>query len=636
MSTRNANHLIKTARLKAGYTQEQMAYGICSLQALSKIELGLMGVSSATFQTLMERADSPCECYPLFLNRSDFEVFYSLKIARILLDSNRFDQAYNQLFSIQERNYSSNLLNYQEWLLLVSLLKLKTHTGSLDDITNILFYALSITKPNCHNQSLDTKILSKNEFEIIVLLHYTSATSIEYDEFKIKHSELTNFLNTSCFSDVEKDHFLAELAIAQAVFFIHHDQNTDGIPLMKQIRKKMIKNSDYSSLIEITFLLGLFLYWGNKSEDADHYIKAALYSAHSIKSCLFTFMLDYLKHNTYYCLPEYINTLENIPVKSFDFNDCMIDYSSFSDGILNEDSQQVYTINDIIYETRLDNGISQQKLCQGLCSKSKLSKIENHLQQPSIILSETLLQRLGISERIFTFWSNPRETKFHDLKFELIHSHTTPPEERKKILEEFSTLIKEKDALHYQFFLTIKALYEDSYEVRIQILKDALDVTLPNIDLYKLNYYSLSWIELTILNNLAHSYYKAGYTFYSLLIFQQLQQYQKTTNADIMLQKNIFPITNGIYSEILYKEDRHNDNINFFETIDVDILTQNYNLYSFLLFYTCQSYGKVGKKDSCIRQAIYCINLYNLLGSSPNAKALEQYIHDDFSINLDY
>ena len=79
MSIRNAGKTIKEARLKAGMTQEQLSEGICTVLSLSRIENGSSGVSPVTFQSLMAHAGAPCELYPIFASRTDFDCFYALK-----------------------------------------------------------------------------------------------------------------------------------------------------------------------------------------------------------------------------------------------------------------------------------------------------------------------------------------------------------------------------------------------------------------------------------------------------------------------------------------------------------------------------------------------------------------------------
>lgn len=108
MSVRSAKDAIREARLKAGLTQEQLAEGVCSLQALSRIESGVSGVSPATFQALMEHAGASCERFPTFAGRDDFDCYCSLKYARFHLETLQLQDAYEELQKMEDRNWADN------------------------------------------------------------------------------------------------------------------------------------------------------------------------------------------------------------------------------------------------------------------------------------------------------------------------------------------------------------------------------------------------------------------------------------------------------------------------------------------------------------------------------------------------
>lgn len=67
--------------------------------------------------------------------------------------------------------------------------------------------------------------------------------------------------------------------------------------------------------------------------------------------------------------------------------------SDLTDGTYDFFSPDILTIGRLIHDLRTEQSISQIVLCQGLCSKSKLSKIENDTLQPDIFLTEALLQQ---------------------------------------------------------------------------------------------------------------------------------------------------------------------------------------------------------------------------------------------------
>ncbi|MDE7046004.1 MAG: helix-turn-helix domain-containing protein, partial [Acetatifactor sp.] len=58
-------------------------------------------------------------------------------------------------------------------------------------------------------------------------------------------------------------------------------------------------------------------------------------------------------------------------------------------------------IGAYIKQKREDKGWSQDALCEGICSRSNLSRIENDDQTPSFTLLEKLVEKLGQPSRQF-------------------------------------------------------------------------------------------------------------------------------------------------------------------------------------------------------------------------------------------
>ena len=130
MAVRNAGKIIREARLKAGLTQEQMSEDICSVLTLSRIENNSAGVSPSLFQALMSRAGAPRNIFPVFPNRKDFDCFYTLKRARLYLDSWQLQEAYDELLKVKNADFSNNKFHYQEWLYLQGWLQ--SRSGSCE------------------------------------------------------------------------------------------------------------------------------------------------------------------------------------------------------------------------------------------------------------------------------------------------------------------------------------------------------------------------------------------------------------------------------------------------------------------------------------------------------------------------
>lgn len=147
MSVRNAGKTIREARIKAGLTQEQLSEGVCSVLSLSRIENGSAGVSPVTFQALMAHAGAPCEVYPIFASRTDFDCFYTLNRARFYLGSWQLSQAYEELNKLEEWNFADNKLYYQEYLYLNGQIQVCSGCADHHALYDLFSSALHITRP---------------------------------------------------------------------------------------------------------------------------------------------------------------------------------------------------------------------------------------------------------------------------------------------------------------------------------------------------------------------------------------------------------------------------------------------------------------------------------------------------------
>ena len=121
-----------------------------------------MGVRSSNFQALMERAGAPCEQYPVFASREDFDCFYALKPARFHLDAWQLGPAYEELQKAEDHNWADNRLYCQEWLLLHCRLQFRTYQCDHQLNYNTLLEALRITVPRTELSEMESLLDKKD------------------------------------------------------------------------------------------------------------------------------------------------------------------------------------------------------------------------------------------------------------------------------------------------------------------------------------------------------------------------------------------------------------------------------------------------------------------------------------------
>lgn len=633
MGTRSAMKTLKEARLKAGLTQSEIAEGICSLQSISRIETGVTGVSPGTFRSLMARVGSPCECFPVFADRNDFNCFHKLKQARFYVDVWQLDAALHALQQVEEARWAKNKLHYQEWLYLHCKLQFRSYLCDHSYNHERLLEALHVTRPCIDLNDFCKLILSQNEIQILTSLAQETLYLGQYQESLQLCTDIQYYLADSMFTALEKERTLAELAIVHVKCLISKKEYAAALKMADTHRHRMAVAIDKATLLELTFLTGLCCHYTD-SPNAAAQIRAAFYSAHAIDSSYAAACLDYLLKKTDFPVSEYMRSLPPVPLHGFPA--CgKADVSGFHAGIFNADSKGVLPLGKLLHALRTEQNLSQAVLCHGLCSTSKLSKIESGALQPELALVEALLQRLGMSERMFTFWGNERDARFYELKFKITRSKRYPNEETEGYINEQAKLLKSTDHIYRQTYLFEKAIRYTAPEEKIAGLREALQITLPDFDIHKLLRYRLSWAELSILNNIAHELRNINISL-SLLYFEQILEYLESANPDILLLTNIQPFTYQTYCHSLYINKIYFEMLVLHRKINLSVLRSHPLAYGCYLFYYSQTLGECSQFEAAKLAATQACYVEHMMELFKNASSLKSGIYQDFSIEIDY
>lgn len=631
MSVQNAGAIIREARLKAGLSQEKLSEGICSTLSLSRIENGTAGVSPSTFQALMAHAGAPCEAFPIFANRTDFDCFYTLKRARFYLDCWQLKECYEELDKIENINFAENKFYYQEWLLLHCKLQFRSGCGNHHEIYATLLDSLHISRPEIIFSDFRDLLLSLNEIELLVAI---AQETLYLNQPKVCLeicTQLSSYLENSQITFLEKGKLLAENAVVYTKFLLSTGEYHTALKVADRFRHQAVINSNDASLHELTFLTGLGYFYQNNLSTALTHFKTAFFSAHSIGSCFATICRNYLCLDLHLDLPEDLVKVPDIPLSAYEQKK-VIDTSDFSDGTYDLFSSDTLTIGSLIRELRIEQNISQQTLSTGLCSKSKLSKIENGTLQPTVILAETLLQRLGISDTVFTFFGDERESQLHGLRLSSIHTKVYHNQDLLYYTDKMKELLDTKDILYRQYVDFREALYLPSTVSAAERLLGALKTTLQDFSLNTIQNYRLSWMELTILNNYNHAVAKSISLSQGIRQIYKTLDYLDTVSYDILLAQKIYPIT--VSDLLCYSHALHH----YSEMIELQPLLSHPSIcchtYHLGIMYAnlCQAIGAEGNLN--LAQQMLNYSYYNLLINEVEKKAqtIANYLRNDFGL----
>lgn len=210
---------------------------------------------------------------------------------------------------------------------------------------------------------------------------------------------------------------------------------------------------------------------------------------------------------------------------------------------------QIMLIGEYIKKGRLDQGLTQEALCEGCCAVSTLSRLEGGKLIPGYTLVHALLQRLGLpGDRYFALLGENEaaaEALKKDIRADEIRFRKALADQRPKIREEameklarLEALTVEDDRITRQYILNARITLgrpEGPYSVREQLdmLMEAIRLTVPRFDLDKIGLFRYSMNETTIINRIAGAYADAGEKEKAIGIYNQLLSYIDAHDRDL-------------------------------------------------------------------------------------------------------
>lgn len=199
--------------------------------------------------------------------------------------------------------------------------------------------------------------------------------------------------------------------------------------------------------------------------------------------------------------------------------------------------QEVF-LGDIIRQRRLELHMTQEQLCEGICEQATISRFENGTQTPSRGRIKAILQRLGLPDERFYGLVSRNEERIKNLQDEInmdgVRFERAGDEERARIcmrvldkLAELARIIEPDDKLTRQFILREKAHVDNalSLEDRLKLQMEAIRLTVPHVDLDKIDSFLYSRDELVLINKIAVTYSRMGQKDRAIEINTQLLQY---------------------------------------------------------------------------------------------------------------
>lgn len=218
---------------------------------------------------------------------------------------------------------------------------------------------------------------------------------------------------------------------------------------------------------------------------------------------------------------------------------------------------QNFFLGDYIKQKRLDLGLTQEQLCDGICEPMTLSRLENGKQTPSRNRINALLQRMGLPDDRYFALLSKNELEMEALQKEIVACNVTEQvAEGFEKLAQFEALAAPDDQIAQQFILSSKVLLgrlDGRYMPREQIdmLMQAIRLTVPRFDLENIESFLYTKDEITIINQIGLAYSDDGQNKKSAEIYYQLLRYVRKHFKETITLIGALPLVLYNYARVL-------------------------------------------------------------------------------------
>lgn len=218
---------------------------------------------------------------------------------------------------------------------------------------------------------------------------------------------------------------------------------------------------------------------------------------------------------------------------------------------------QNFFLGDYIKQKRLDLGLTQEQLCEGICEPMTLSRLENGKQTPGRNRINALLQRMGLPDDRYFALLSKNELEMEALQKEIVACNVTEQvAEGFEKLAQFEALAAPDDQIAQQFILSSKVLLgrlDGRYMPREQIgmLMQAIRLTVPRFDLENIESFLYTKDEITIINQIGLAYSDDGQNKKAAEIYYQLLRYVRKHFKEAITLIGALPLVLYNYARVL-------------------------------------------------------------------------------------
>jgi transcriptional regulator with XRE-family HTH domain len=294
-------------------------------------------------------------------------------------------------------------------------------------------------------------------------------------------------------------------------------------------------------------------------------------------------------------------------LKTYGIENLEYDEPEYDESFEPEEAAGCADIGEFIGGLRKSAGISQRKLCKGICNASTYNRIENGLIHGHVYLLEPLMQRLGRDINLyFNTFLSARDFEEKQIRDGFEHFMVARQfEQAERLIDDLAAKKRYQKGVNLQFIKiarsSVVACREGFSDNYINMVTDALKITIHGFDEQKLETYRLSYNEIFLVNKTALYYIETNETERGIRIFYKLRDSMNNSYADETEKARMYPMVLYNLSRHLERNNRYDEALEISkEGKEQEVNRQRLSLLPGFAVNNALTFFNAGKKDESI------------------------------------
>lgn len=292
------------------------------------------------------------------------------------------------------------------------------------------------------------------------------------------------------------------------------------------------------------------------------------------------------------------------------------------------------TMGIVLNYYRKKYNISQEEVCDGICSVTTFFRLEQGHREINSLIAEALLGRIGkevtlfetmLNEEDYALWKSRNEIK--------ILVEKGQPEEAEKLLHEYRNSMPQQEVVHEQFYLYQTALImleRNQIAEMKETLKAAIELTIPDFEnmIHQKRLYNQAEIEI-ILRLIHYQYFDVTITENILLgILEHINKYfEESPKEEIGTQ---------IYMEMIESMHEYPNKVLEYATKGIQFIGQGKGYWHLgdLYFIKAKAEEQCNHQKQSIQDCVLAYHLFEIEENEEKQKEVSKFCEEKLQCQI--